>query len=128
MFLFKNSSKENLTVSILILTKIDDSFPNAQFKIEGYRKDPDAFGGGLPFYLNAKLNCRSLEICLPNTIIEILPLKLRLVSSSNFKECFDTLLAILNHQVFMSKTLRKAIMKRAKLRNTFNKKRSSENW
>ena len=28
----------------------------------------------------------------------------------------------------MSKTLRKAIMKRSKLRNTFNKKRSSENW
>ena len=28
----------------------------------------------------------------------------------------------------MSKRLRKAIMKRSKLRNTFNKKRSSENW
>ena len=28
----------------------------------------------------------------------------------------------------MSKPLRKAIMKRSKLRNTFNKKRSSENW
>ena len=28
----------------------------------------------------------------------------------------------------MSKTLRKAIMKRSKLQNTFNKKRSSENW
>ena len=28
----------------------------------------------------------------------------------------------------MSKTLRKAIMKRAKLRNTFHQKRLSENW
>ena len=28
----------------------------------------------------------------------------------------------------MSKTLGKAIMKRSKLRNTFNKMRSSENW
>ena len=28
----------------------------------------------------------------------------------------------------MSRTLRKAIMKQSKLRNTFNKKRSSENW
>ena len=28
----------------------------------------------------------------------------------------------------MNKTLRKAIMKRSKIRNTFNKKRSSENW
>ena len=68
-------------------------------------------------------------------------LKQKLVSSSNFEEFFDTFLAALNehaplkkkknrynHQVFMSKTLRKAIMKRSKLRNTFNKKRSSENW
>ena len=28
----------------------------------------------------------------------------------------------------MCKTLRKAIMKRSKLQNTLNKKRSSENW
>ena len=68
-------------------------------------------------------------------------LKQRLVSSSNFEEFFDTFLATLNehaplikkntrynHQVFMSKRLRKAIMKRSKLRNTFNKKISSENW
>ena len=65
----------------------------------------------------------------------------RLVSSGNFEELFDTFLATLNehaplkkkkirynHQVFLSKTLRKAIMKRSKLRNRFNKKRSSENW
>ena len=68
-------------------------------------------------------------------------LKQRLVSSSNFEEFFDTFLLTLNehapqkkkkirynHQVFMSKTLRKAIMKRSKLRNTFSKKRSSGNW
>ena len=67
-------------------------------------------------------------------------LKQRLVSSSNFEEFFDTFLATLNehaplkkkknrynNQVFMSKTLRKAIMKRSKLRNTFSKKISSEN-
>ena len=68
-------------------------------------------------------------------------LKQRLVSPSNFEEIFDTFLATLNehaplkkknirynHQIFMSKTLRKAIMKWLKLRNTFNKKRSSEDW
>ena len=57
-------------------TKIDDSFPNAQFKIEGYksfRKDRDAFGGGHLLYVNEKLNYISLESCIPNTIIEILP-------------------------------------------------------
>ena len=48
--------------------------------VEGW-KDRDAFGGGLLFYVNEKLNCRSLESCLPNTIIEILPLELRLLNS-----------------------------------------------
>ena len=58
--------------------------PNAQFKIDGYksfRKVRDVFGGGLLSYVNEKLNCRSLEICLPNTFIEILPLELRLLNS-----------------------------------------------
>ena len=65
-------------------TKIDDSFPNAQFKIEGYknfRKDRDAFEGGLFFYTNEKLNCRSLENCLLNTFMEILQSKLRPLNS-----------------------------------------------
>ena len=68
-------------------------------------------------------------------------LKQRLVGSSNFEEFLIHFWLLwmstlhwkrkkirYNHQVFMSKTLRKAIMKRSKLRNTFNKKRSSENW
>ena len=68
-------------------------------------------------------------------------LKQRSVNSSNFEKILDTFLATLNehaplkkkkirynHQVFMSKSLRKAIMKRSKLRNTFNKNRFSENW
>ena len=66
-------------------------------------------------------------------------LKQRLVSSSNFEEFFDTFLATLNehaqlkknkipYQIFMSKTLRKVIMKWSNLRDTFNKKKSSENW
>ena len=49
---------------------IDDSFPNMHFKIEGYksfRKDRDAFGGGLLFYVIS--------------IIEILPLEIRLLNS-----------------------------------------------
>ena len=282
--------KSTFDIFLISETKTDDSFPNAQFKIEGYksfRKSRDTFGGGLLFYVNEKLNRRSLESYLPNTIIEILPLELRLlnskwlilgtnkppsqnepiyvskiqklltyyrssydnilllgdfnmpfsnknmkdlcdmfalnhlikdpicfkssnpscidnfytnknkmffnscnvetgisdhhslictmlrltyckgpskfiyyrsynnynkeqfenvlkqrlVCSNNFEEFFDTFLASLNehgplkekkirynHQVFMSKILCKAIMKRSKLRNTFNKKRSSENW
>ena len=68
----------------MIETKIDNSFPNAQFKIDGYksfRKHQNAFEGGLLFYVNEKLNCRTLESCLPNIFIEILPLELRLLNS-----------------------------------------------
>ena len=71
-------------IFLISATKIDDSFPNAQFKIEGYksfRKDRDAFGGRLLFYVNEKLNCRSLENCLSITFIEILPIKRRLLNS-----------------------------------------------
>ena len=72
--------KRTFDLFLISETKIDDSFSNAQFKIEGYksfRKDRGAFGGRLLFYVNEKLNCRSLESCLRNTIIEILPLELR---------------------------------------------------
>ena len=64
--------KRTFDIFLISETKIDDSFPNAQFIIVGYksfRKDRDAFGGGLPFYLNEKLNCRSLEICIPNSLL-----------------------------------------------------------
>ena len=75
--------KRTFDIFLISETKIDDSFPNAQFIIVGYksfRKDRDAFGGGLPFYLNEKLNCRSLEICIPNTFVEVLPLEFRLLN------------------------------------------------
>ena len=76
--------KRTFDIFLIIETKIDDSFPNEQFKIEGYksfRKDRDTFGGGFLFYVNEKLNCRSLESCLPNMIIEILPFEIRLLNS-----------------------------------------------
>ena len=75
--------KRTFDIFLISETKIDDLFPNAQFKIEGYksfRKDQDAFGGGLLFYVNEKLNCRSLKTCLPS-FIDILPLKHRLLNS-----------------------------------------------
>ena len=75
--------KRTVDIFLISETKIDDSFSNAQFKIEGYknfRKDRDAFGRD--FFLSLmKSYCRSLEICLPNTIIENLPLERRLLNS-----------------------------------------------
>ena len=63
--------KRTFDIFLIRETKIDDSFPNSQFKMEGYKsfkKDRDVFGGGILFCVNEKPNCRSLEICLPNTI------------------------------------------------------------
>ena len=76
--------KSTFDLFLISETKIDGSFPNVQFKTEGYksfRKDRDHFGGGLLFFVNEKLSCRSLKSCLPNTFIEILPLELRLLNS-----------------------------------------------
>ena len=59
---------------------------NLKLKVinKSFRKDRDAVKGGLLFYVNEKLNCRSLEICPPNVFIEILPLELRLLNSKWF--------------------------------------------
>ena len=76
--------KRTFDIFLISETKIDDSIPKAQFKIEGYKsftKDRDTFGGGLLFYVNEKPNCTSLKRCLPNTIIQILPLEIRLLNS-----------------------------------------------
>ena len=76
--------KRTFNIFLISETKIDDLFPNEQFKIEGnksFRKGRDASRGGILFYINEKLKCRYLEICLPNTFIEISPLELRLLSS-----------------------------------------------
>ena len=69
--------KRTFDIFLISETEIHDTFLNAQFKIEGYksfRRNRDAFGGGLLFCVNEKLNCRSLKICLSNTFIEVLPL------------------------------------------------------
>ena len=70
--------------NLKLKVKIDYLFPNSRFKIDGYksfRKDQDFFRGGLLFYVIEKVNCRSLESCLLNAFIEILPLELRLLNS-----------------------------------------------
>ena len=54
---------------------------NLKLKVIKVLEDRSALGGGLLVYVNEKLNCRSLETCLPNTFTEILPLELRLLNS-----------------------------------------------
>ena len=56
-----------ITVHVDILgiaeTKLDDTFPNAQFNIDGYRlfrKDRNQHGGGLLAYVRADIPCRQI--------------------------------------------------------------------
>ena len=55
--------RKTFDIFLISETKIEDSFPNAQFKTEGYkhfRKDRDTFGGEILFYVNENLHYRSL--------------------------------------------------------------------
>ena len=45
--------------------KVDESFPNQQFRINGYkmfRRDRDWFGGGLTFYGNEQIPIKALSL------------------------------------------------------------------
>ena len=46
----------------------------------------------------------------------------------SFHLAFKIDLHLNNNQLFLTKTLRKAIMKKSKLRNKLNKERSAKNW
>ena len=62
-------------------TKIDSSFPTQQFSIPEYRifrKDRNARGGGLLFYVNQNLNCKVLSKYPMPKDLEILILELKL--------------------------------------------------
>ena len=52
---------KSLDILGLSETKIDESFPHAQFHVDGYnifRQDRNAFGGGLLFYISNKIPSR----------------------------------------------------------------------
>ena len=56
--------KSKLDIFLVSETKIDHSFPNQQFSIDGYkmyRRDRNNFAGGLLFYVNENIPCRELK-------------------------------------------------------------------
>ena len=55
----------NFDIFLISKSKIDSTFPNMQFKINGYklfRCDRNRFGRGLMLYLNEKIPCKFLKI------------------------------------------------------------------
>ena len=57
--------KSKIDIFLVSETKIDHSFPNQQFSIDGFktnRRDKNNFGGGVLFYVNENIPCRELTI------------------------------------------------------------------
>lgn len=58
--------KGKLDIILISETKIDDTFPNAQFEIHGYsppqRFDRNAHGGGLLLYTRSDITCKPLSL------------------------------------------------------------------
>ena len=56
-------------IFLLSETKIDESFPDKQFCLNNYkifRKDRNRYGGGIMFYVNENLPCKSLTTKIDN--------------------------------------------------------------
>ena len=56
--------KDKFDVFLVSESKLDSSFPEAQFKIRGYRifrQDRDKYGGGFMFYVNQNIPCKKIE-------------------------------------------------------------------
>ena len=60
---------EVLNVLMITETKLDDSFPEQQFHIEGFNipfiLDRNRYGGGLLSYVRNYINAVLLKLCLP---------------------------------------------------------------
>ena len=57
--------KGKIDIGLISETKIDESFPNQQFKINGSKKigmDRDSFGGGLIFCINDQIPSKVLTL------------------------------------------------------------------
>ena len=58
-------TKGKIDICLISETKVDESFLNQKFKINGYkmfRKDRDRFGGGLMFYVNEQIPIKVLYL------------------------------------------------------------------
>ena len=57
--------RNNIDISLFSETKLDETFPNQQFKISGYkmfRKDRKKHGWGIMFYINENISCKPVNV------------------------------------------------------------------
>ena len=66
--------KDKFDVFLVSESKLDSSFPEAQFKIPGYRifrQDRGKYGGGVMFLINQNIPCKKIETFQFTSSIEI---------------------------------------------------------
>ena len=80
----------NIDIFLISETKLDDSFPSVQFKIEGftipYRYDRNDTGGGLLLYIKEDISSRLLQ-CKSQCNIESLSVEINLRKRKWFLNC-----------------------------------------
>ena len=98
--------KDRVHVLLLSETKLDASFRNGQFLIEGYknpfRKDRNAFGGGLLLYVKNDIPCKKIRLpTLPHDIecifIEIKLRKTKYILIGGYNPRKEDISRFLNH-------------------------------
>ena len=63
----------NFSIFLISELKLDSSFPNSQFKINGYnffRRDRNRYSGGLLLYVNEEIPCKILNQQIPSSSTE----------------------------------------------------------
>ena len=57
--------RNNIDISLFSATKLDETFPNQQFNISGYkmfRRDRNKHGGGIMFYITENIPCKTVNV------------------------------------------------------------------
>ena len=68
----------NFSIFLISESKLDSSFPNSQFKTNGYkifRRDRDRYGGGLLLYVNEEIPCKILNQQTTSSSSEIIAMQ-----------------------------------------------------
>ena len=67
--------KDSLDILILEETKLDETFPEGQFHIEGFlppfRKNRNSHGGGVMIFVRDSIHAKVLDVDLPLTTLRV---------------------------------------------------------
>ena len=67
--------QNNINIFSFLDTKLDETFPNQQFTISGYkmfRRDRSKYGGPIMIYINENIPCKTLMFKISSTTVKSL--------------------------------------------------------